>query len=138
MIEVSIIKLITGTDVVGIITDSDETSLIISNPYEVVYDPNRDSLTFIPLSFWSYDKQFIIAHSHVLFRASCMPLLTKKYLNAIDKVSGDSETTYKDTEEMQSSVESLESIFYDNYEEEELEYDEFEVDINKESNTTLH
>ena len=53
MTNVSIIKLISGVDLVGIITEELDSSINISEPYQIAYNIDTDSISFIPFSFWS-------------------------------------------------------------------------------------
>lgn len=123
MTNVSIIKLISGVDLVGIITEELDSSINISEPYQIAYNIDTDSISFIPFSFWSYDTVFNISRNHILYISSSMELLAKRYSEVVNKTN----------KEIKSEDELDELLFDDTY-----EYDEFEVNNNKESNITLH
>jgi len=131
MTEVSIVKLTSGVDVVGVILNMDDFTITISNPFEIMYNPQSDSITFVPLCFWSYDSEFTISTNQILFTASSMPLLAKRYNDVIIKTNKEDNTNVEE-----SSDDIIESIFNDNYD--EYEYDDFELNIELESNNILH
>jgi hypothetical protein len=90
-INVKIIKLITGEELLGEVTESSPipTSVIIKNPIRIVVMPNKidpktPNIGFAPWAEFTDDKSFVLDKSHIL--AIMNPI--KEFVNQYNSMFG--------------------------------------------------
>jgi hypothetical protein len=81
--ELKIIRLMTGEEIIGSVTDKSDYTITVKNPVRVVVIPTNDQTTpkvgFAPFTQWSDDKELTLNRSHVTFIATPITEFVNQY-----------------------------------------------------------
>ena len=81
---IKILRLSTGEEILGEVTEENSSSLKIKNPVRVVVvpskaDPNNPSVAFAPFIQWSDDKVLTLNANHVITTATPITEFINQY-----------------------------------------------------------
>lgn len=79
-----ILRLVTGEEIMGEITNETDTKVTLKNPVRVIVvpnkaDPNNPSVGFAPFMQWSDDKELTLNLNHVITTVSPITEFVNQY-----------------------------------------------------------
>lgn len=83
-VNLKILRLVTGEEIMGEITNETDTKVTLKNPVRVIVvpnkaDPNNPSVGFAPFMQWSDDKELTLNLNHVITTVSPITEFVNQY-----------------------------------------------------------
>lgn len=105
---VTIIKLTTGEELVGLLSGHDEDTIRLDHPFIIRYDEELGSVQLLPFCLWSEDVTFTFNNNFIIYVVSCSERIAIKYLDFIEDLHQKEQV--KNTTELENQLDKLEAF----------------------------